>query len=185
MATKTLVRGVRVFDGRRLSEPSTVVIDGAVFGTDGTGAHVVVDADGGTALPGLIDAHLPGGPYDDRTAHSLGRDHLSPVTSDATGTEERRTRSRPSDGRPREQGQLVGAQQCQVGRMSAVSMGRTTVTGNSTWSTAERSSPHQHSAAPGEDPERLSRTGEHGHHPNRGGHRFAKGRRFPGLRDTP
>ncbi|WP_414942684.1 amidohydrolase family protein [Amycolatopsis sp. cmx-11-51] len=55
--TKTLIRNVRVFDGRRLSEPSTVVIDGAVFGTDGTGARIV-DADGATALPGLIDAHL-------------------------------------------------------------------------------------------------------------------------------
>jgi imidazolonepropionase-like amidohydrolase len=55
--TKTVVRDVRVFDGHRLTAPSTVVIDGAVFGTDGTGARTV-HADGATALPGLIDAHL-------------------------------------------------------------------------------------------------------------------------------
>jgi imidazolonepropionase-like amidohydrolase len=47
----------RVFDGVQLSEPRTVVIDGAVIGTDAAGARVI-DAAGAALLPGLIDAHL-------------------------------------------------------------------------------------------------------------------------------
>lgn len=53
----TALRDVRVFDGQGLTEPSTVVIDGAVIGADATGAGEV-DAAGGVLLPGLIDAHL-------------------------------------------------------------------------------------------------------------------------------
>lgn len=55
--TKTALTGVRVFDGHQLSEPRTVVIDGAVLGTDPAGAEVV-DGTGGVLLPGLIDAHI-------------------------------------------------------------------------------------------------------------------------------
>lgn len=55
--TRTALTNVRVFDGERLTEPTTVVIDGGVLGTDASGAHVV-DADGGVLLPGLIDSHL-------------------------------------------------------------------------------------------------------------------------------
>lgn len=51
------LRDVRVFDGRGLTEPTTVVIDGAVIGADPAGAEVV-DGAGGVLLPGLIDAHL-------------------------------------------------------------------------------------------------------------------------------
>ncbi|MEU3509671.1 amidohydrolase family protein [Streptomyces longwoodensis] len=55
--TKTALTGVRVFDGTRLTEPTTVIIDGAVIGTDASGAENV-DCQGATLLPGLIDAHV-------------------------------------------------------------------------------------------------------------------------------
>lgn len=45
-AGKTALRDVRVFDGQGLTEPRTVVIDGAVIGADASGAEVV-DASGG------------------------------------------------------------------------------------------------------------------------------------------
>lgn len=54
---KTVLTNARVFDGRRLSEPRTVIIDGAVIGTDPAGARTV-DAGGAALLPGLIDAHV-------------------------------------------------------------------------------------------------------------------------------
>lgn len=54
---KTALRNVRVFDGHRLTEPTTVVIDGAVIGTDPTGA-ADMDGHGAILLPGLIDAHV-------------------------------------------------------------------------------------------------------------------------------
>ncbi|MEU6408121.1 amidohydrolase family protein [Microbispora sp. NPDC046933] len=62
---KVAITNVRVFDGRRLSEPVTVVIDGPLIGTDPAGAHRI-DAHGGVLLPGLIDSHL----------HLEGRDTL-------------------------------------------------------------------------------------------------------------
>lgn len=54
---KTALRDVRVFDGRGLTEPRTVVIDGSVLGTDSAGAREI-DAAGATLLPGFIDAHV-------------------------------------------------------------------------------------------------------------------------------
>lgn len=54
---KTALRNVRVFDGHRLTEPTTVVIDGAVIGTDPAGAEQL-DGHGAILLPGLIDAHV-------------------------------------------------------------------------------------------------------------------------------
>jgi imidazolonepropionase-like amidohydrolase len=48
---------VRVFDGRQLRAPGTVVIDGGIVGDDSAGARIV-DAGGATLLPGLIDAHV-------------------------------------------------------------------------------------------------------------------------------
>ncbi|MDQ6773932.1 MAG: amidohydrolase family protein [Candidatus Dormibacteraeota bacterium] len=54
---KTALTNVRVFDGRRLREPDSVVIDGALIGTDKSGAQVI-DGRGATLLPGLIDAHV-------------------------------------------------------------------------------------------------------------------------------
>ncbi len=54
---KIALTNVRVFDGRGLSEPTTVVIDGATIGADADDARVV-DGGGGVLLPGLIDAHI-------------------------------------------------------------------------------------------------------------------------------
>ncbi|MFI1916180.1 amidohydrolase family protein [Nocardia sp. NPDC020380] len=48
---------VRVFDGEKLTAPTTVVIDGSVIGADATGA-TIVDGRGATLLPGFIDAHF-------------------------------------------------------------------------------------------------------------------------------
>jgi hypothetical protein len=47
----------RVFDGRELRGPSTVVIEGGVVGDNSAGARII-DAGGATLLPGLIDAHV-------------------------------------------------------------------------------------------------------------------------------
>lgn len=58
MTTKALaLHDVRVFDGDRLSAPRTVVIDGAVIGTDASRARSI-ETGGATLLPGLIDAHV-------------------------------------------------------------------------------------------------------------------------------
>ncbi|MFI6172029.1 amidohydrolase family protein [Nocardia sp. NPDC051052] len=54
---KTALYNVRVFNGHGLTEPTTVVIDGAVIGTDTDGADSV-DGHGAILLPGLIDAHV-------------------------------------------------------------------------------------------------------------------------------
>ncbi|WP_069166400.1 amidohydrolase family protein [Nocardia altamirensis] len=56
-AGKTALHNVRVFDGYGLTQPTTVVIDGAVLGTDPGGAEPV-DARGAILLPGFIDAHV-------------------------------------------------------------------------------------------------------------------------------
>lgn len=56
--TRTAFTGVRVFDGERLSERSTVVIErGRIAGDSSTDGADVVDVDGATLLPGFIDAH--------------------------------------------------------------------------------------------------------------------------------
>ncbi|MEW1637241.1 amidohydrolase family protein [Streptomyces sp. NPDC093801] len=54
---KTALTNARVFDGRRLLEPATVVVDGGLIATDPGGARVV-DAGGAVLLPGLIDSHV-------------------------------------------------------------------------------------------------------------------------------
>lgn len=54
---KIAVTNVRVFDGDRLGDPGTVVIDGGVIGIDPSGAEII-DANGATLIPGLIDAHV-------------------------------------------------------------------------------------------------------------------------------
>ncbi len=56
---KTAITNVRVFDGEKLREPGTVVIDGAVIrgAAEADGAREV-DGRGGTLLPGLIDTHV-------------------------------------------------------------------------------------------------------------------------------
>jgi imidazolonepropionase-like amidohydrolase len=72
---RTALRDVRVFDGQGLTEPRTVVIDGAVIGADATGAEVV-DAAGGVLLPGLIDAHI----------HPEGREALAALATHGVTT---------------------------------------------------------------------------------------------------
>jgi imidazolonepropionase-like amidohydrolase len=54
---KIALANVRVFNGRELRGPSTVVIEGGIVGNDSAGARVI-DAGGTTLLPGLIDAHV-------------------------------------------------------------------------------------------------------------------------------
>jgi len=54
---RTALTNVRVFDGQRRTEPTTVVIDGPVIGDNIDGAQEM-DAAGGTLLPGLIDSHV-------------------------------------------------------------------------------------------------------------------------------
>jgi imidazolonepropionase-like amidohydrolase len=55
---KTALRNVRVFDGRQLLLPGTVVLDGDRIGADASGAEIVIDGAGEVLLPGLTDAHL-------------------------------------------------------------------------------------------------------------------------------
>jgi imidazolonepropionase-like amidohydrolase len=54
---KIALTNVRVFDGRELRGPTTVVIEGGILGNDPAGARII-DAGGATLLPGLIDAHV-------------------------------------------------------------------------------------------------------------------------------
>ena len=62
MSTAVAITNVRVFDGQRLGEPVTVVIDDAMISAgppaDGARDAEVVDGGGGTLLPGLIDTHV-------------------------------------------------------------------------------------------------------------------------------
>ena len=54
---KIALTNVRVFDGERLLDPATVVIDGDRIGDDQAGARTW-EGDGGVLLPGLIDCHI-------------------------------------------------------------------------------------------------------------------------------
>lgn len=54
---KIALSNIRVFDGREIGEPTTVVIDGSVIGTDPGGAEVI-DGGGAVLVPGFIDAHV-------------------------------------------------------------------------------------------------------------------------------
>jgi imidazolonepropionase-like amidohydrolase len=54
---KIALTNVRVFDGRELRGPTTVVIEGGIVGDNSAGARII-DAGGATLLPGLIDAHV-------------------------------------------------------------------------------------------------------------------------------
>ncbi len=60
VAPKTTVTNVRVFNGRQLLPPGTVVIQaGRISGAlKSSGAAQVIDGEGGVLLPGLIDAHV-------------------------------------------------------------------------------------------------------------------------------
>ena len=67
---KIALTNVRVFDGERLTEPATVVIDGDRIGDDPAGARIW-DGGGGVLLPGLIDCHIH--LTDDATLAALAR----------------------------------------------------------------------------------------------------------------
>jgi imidazolonepropionase-like amidohydrolase len=54
---KIALTNVRVFDGQKILDPTTVIIDGEVIGSDPTGA-IEQDCEGAILLPGLIDAHI-------------------------------------------------------------------------------------------------------------------------------
>ncbi|KAI9289222.1 putative hydrolase [Umbelopsis sp. AD052] len=56
-SSKIALTNVRVFDGQKILDPTTVVIDGGIIGFDPTGA-VEQDCEGAILLPGLIDAHI-------------------------------------------------------------------------------------------------------------------------------
>ena len=62
---KIALTNVRVFDGRELRAPTTVVIEGGFVGRDSACTRII-DAGGATLLPGLIDAHV----------HLLNEEHL-------------------------------------------------------------------------------------------------------------
>ncbi|NUT51027.1 MAG: amidohydrolase family protein [Saccharothrix sp.] len=58
---RTAIVNARVFDGERVVDADTVVVDGGVIASVGGTAPAggeVVDAAGGTLLPGLFDAHV-------------------------------------------------------------------------------------------------------------------------------
>jgi imidazolonepropionase-like amidohydrolase len=55
---QTAITNVRVFDGRRVTEQTTVVIDGDRIGTGDASGVRTIDGTGRTILPGLIDAHI-------------------------------------------------------------------------------------------------------------------------------
>ena len=67
---KIALTNVRVFDGERLLEPATVVIDGDRIGIDPAGA-TTREGDGRVLLPGLIDCHIH--LTDDATLAALAR----------------------------------------------------------------------------------------------------------------
>ncbi len=68
--SKTVLTRARVFDGQRLREPDTVVIDGEMIAIDPEGGRVI-DCDGAVLLPGLIDAHV----------HLYGREDLEQLSA--------------------------------------------------------------------------------------------------------
>jgi imidazolonepropionase-like amidohydrolase len=62
VSAATAITNVRVFDGERLGEAATVMLEDATISArppaDGARAADVVDGGGGTLLPGLIDTHV-------------------------------------------------------------------------------------------------------------------------------
>ncbi|MFC8448596.1 amidohydrolase family protein [Kitasatospora sp. NPDC057223] len=60
-STTTFITGARIFDGTKVTEPTTVLLkDGRIasLGGPAPSGTETVDATGGTLLPGLIDAHV-------------------------------------------------------------------------------------------------------------------------------
>ena len=54
----TVIKNVRVFDGRRLSDERTVTVEGGIITDNAHSNALTVDGQGGTLLPGLIDSHV-------------------------------------------------------------------------------------------------------------------------------
>jgi imidazolonepropionase-like amidohydrolase len=56
-AQKVAIKNVRVFHGEQLTAPTSVVIEGGIIVSDGTGAQEI-DGANGVLIPGLIDSHV-------------------------------------------------------------------------------------------------------------------------------
>lgn len=54
----TAITNVRVFNGQRICDPSTVIIDGEFIGRPDANPTRTIDAHGAILLPGLIDCHI-------------------------------------------------------------------------------------------------------------------------------
>jgi imidazolonepropionase-like amidohydrolase len=54
---RTALQAARIFDGDRVAVGSALVLDGPTVGDPAAGADEVVDLDGATLVPGLVDAH--------------------------------------------------------------------------------------------------------------------------------
>ena len=69
---KTVVTNVKIFDGQKLTGPTTVVIDkGKIMSNDATDGAILINAEGAVMLPGLIDAHI----------HLHGKENLEQLCS--------------------------------------------------------------------------------------------------------
>ncbi|MBV9793723.1 MAG: amidohydrolase family protein [Actinobacteria bacterium] len=82
---KVALTNVRVFDGERLSEPATVVIDGDRVGDDPAGARTF-DGAGRALLPGLIDCHVH--LTDETTLPALARQGVTTALDMGTESDE-------------------------------------------------------------------------------------------------
>ncbi|GKZ20315.1 hypothetical protein AbraIFM66951_004182 [Aspergillus brasiliensis] len=72
----TALTNVRIFDGNRILDPSTVIIDGEVIGSADATPTETIDANGAVLLPGLIDAHI----------HLLGPENLAQLADHGVTT---------------------------------------------------------------------------------------------------
>jgi imidazolonepropionase-like amidohydrolase len=56
----TAITNVRIFDGQRLTEPRTVVLEGGMISPTlpPSSAEIIIDGQGSALLPGLIDSHV-------------------------------------------------------------------------------------------------------------------------------
>jgi imidazolonepropionase-like amidohydrolase len=82
---KTALTDVRVFDGERLLEPATIVIDGDRIGAGQAGARTW-DGEGRVLLPGLIDSHIH--LTDDTTLAALARHGVTTAIDMGTDSSE-------------------------------------------------------------------------------------------------
>lgn len=55
---RTALTNVRIFNGRTIGNPTTVVIDGSSLTFNTRGIQHTIDGKGGVLLPGLIDSHI-------------------------------------------------------------------------------------------------------------------------------